>query len=558
MFGGQIAQDLRTRIGIILGLALLPLLVFAIWEAYYDYNRDIEIEAALLEDIARDAVEEVIDSVETTKSVMRILSLSAEPNNCAADINDVLKSFPRLYNIVISSPDGAIYCTGRAIRSYKSIENAYKNVTVTRPFYIDLPDIPEAQSGPEGVIVITYGRYNQSTLERVVLAGFDVSVLSRLKDRSNIPVDTDISILSPSGKILLGSLNADAQQRRDWIFQARNKDILKTEFQNTKDDAREIMILNAENTDLHIVISTPKANLLSSNKLKPLSTLTLPLLAWLFGFVAIWISLDRLLLVHLRTMRRALLGFARGHTNVRIGDLNEAPDRISELGRAFDRMAEMVDKREIQLRESLGEKENLLREIHHRVKNNLQIVISLLNIQERKLDDERGLEAIRESRNRINAISLVHKELYESGDLRFIDMSPFIKQIVTHLRRALLSSVKNIKINVHVNCEPVNSDTATPIALFIVEAMTNSVKHGIGKNGVIDIHILQDDKTTSIIVSDDGSANKGATLKALDKPSRGMGERLMSGFARQLSGTYHAELTSKGYITQLSFPNPKI
>jgi two-component sensor histidine kinase len=321
------------------------------------------------------------------------------------------------------------------------------------------------------------------------------------------------------------------------------------------------MILNAENTDLHIVVSTPKANLLSSNKLKPLSTLTLPFMAWLFGFIAIWISLDRLLLVHLRTMRGALLGFARGHTDVRVGDLNKAPDRISELGRAFDRMAEMVDKREVQLRESLGEKENLLREIHHRVKNNLQIVISLLNIQERKLDDERGLEAIRESRNRINAISLVHKELYESGDLRFIDMSPFIKQIVTHLRRALLSSAKNVKIHVNVDCQPVDSDTATPIALFIVEAMTNSVKHGIGKNGVINIHISQDDSTTDVIVSDNGSGNesgnKAATSKAEKPPSSGMGARLMSGFARQLSGTYHAELTPEGYITRLSFPNPK-
>ena len=385
-----------------------------------------------------------------------------------------------------------------------------------------------------------------------------MSVLSRLKDRSNIPADTDISILSPSGKILLGSLNANTQQRRDWIFQARNKDILKTEFQNTDDDAREIMILNAENTDLHIAVSTPKANLLSSNKLKPLSTLTFPLLAWLFGFIAIWVSLDRLLLVHLRTMRRALLGFARGHTDVRIGEMDEAPDHISELGRAFDRMAEMVDKREIELKESLSEKENLLREIHHRVKNNLQIVISLLNIQERKLDDERGLEAIRESRNRINAISLVHKELYESGDLRFIEMSPFIKQIVTHLRRALLSSAKNIKINVDVNCKPVDSDTATPIALFIVEAMTNSVKHGIGKNGVIDIHISQDDGTTYIKVSDDGSGHNKAVTQAKDKPHKGMGERLMSGFARQLSGDYHSEQTPNGYISQLNFPHTKI
>lgn len=552
------SQDLRARLGVILALALLPILVFSIWEAYNDYNKEVLMQNQLLEDVANNAVNDIVGIVRTTKFIMKIAASTTSIEECKNDVTRILENFPRMYNMVVSEPDGTINCTGREIRSYDSIRDAAKDVTITRPFYIDLPEVEASETGPEGVIVMTYGQYVGDELDRVVLTGFDVSVLNRMRERSDLPKDTKISLLSPNGKLLLGDLSVEDTVRRDWIFQARDGKKHESAYVNQLGDKQHVDIFNADGSDLFIVISAPEKSLLSQNKLKPLISLAIPLFAWLFGFVAIWLSTDRLLLVHLRQMRANMLKFARGQTEIRVGKLQDAPDTITELGRAYDRMADTVVKREGELRVSLDEKETLLREIHHRVKNNLQIVISLLNIQERKLKSKSALAAIRESRNRINAISLVHKELYESEDITLIEMSKFITQITTNLRRALLANNEKVNVVLDINCRALDSDRATPLALFIVEAFTNSVKHGVPYGGQIDISVEDVDDQITVRIIDNGKClSRGVEISdevELGSDSTGMGNRLMSGFARQLSGQYAAKITDEGYETTLSFP----
>ena len=114
------------------------------------------------------------------------------------------------------------------------------------------------------------------------------------------------------------------------------------------------------------------------------------ILAWAIGFFSLWVTTDRLVFSHLRKIKAASDSFSLGDLKARVGPMDNAPIRISELGQAFDDMADNIRERETRMLDNLDEKETLLREIHHRVKNNLQIIISLLNIQERKLDDVRA------------------------------------------------------------------------------------------------------------------------------------------------------------------------
>ena len=555
------SHDLRVRFGIILGLALLPLLMFSVWQSYHDYQREIDIETTLLRNVADDAVREVVETLSTIRSVLSIASETMDPENCTPDINRILTSFPRIYNVVMSTPDGTVLCTGRLIRSPKSIQEATARVSEEQPYYIDLPNIAQSDVGPENVIVITYGKYEDGKLQNIVLAGFDVSLLNRLKDISELPKDTELSILSPSGSLLLGSMPPPEALRQKWLSQTAEDKQFTTEYVDNENHTREINIFNAEGSNLFIAISTPKKNLLSSNKIRPFQSAIIPVLAWLFGFLAIWLSTDRLILVHLRKMRAAIIEFAGGNSDLRIGHLKEAPDTIDELARAFDGMADTVDRRETELRESLDEKETLLREIHHRVKNNLQIIISLLNIQERKLTDPEGLTAIRESRNRINAIALVHKALYESDDITVINMNNFINQIMVQMRRALLMDRKKVKVSVNVDCSPMDSDRAIPIALYIVEAVTNASKHGVVNGGIVEVNIATLSDNLIISICDNGKLLKEKTAKADDlsgagkeSNTKGMGGKLMSGFARQLSGTHFSEPTEEGYKSELTIP----
>jgi len=220
---------------------------------------------------------------------------------------------------------------------------------------------------------------------------------------------------------------------------------------------------------------------------------------------------------------------------------------IKTLGYSFDNLADTLAKREADIRDSLDEKETLLREIHHRVKNNLQIIISLLNMQERKSKNAHELGAITETRSRINAIALVHRGLYESNDLRYVNMEHFLKRLVNELSNALGMKAQNIRTDIVVDCEPMEADTATPVALFIVEALTNAVKHGVHNGGNIIISIIQKNDDVRVSILDDG---KGFDAKK--KHAVGTGTKLIKGFARQLGGKIDVRNDGAGYEVSMS------
>lgn len=270
------------------------------------------------------------------------------------------------------------------------------------------------------------------------------------------------------------------------------------------------------------------------------------ILAWVFGYFSLWITTDKLVFSHLRKIRAASDDFAAGNMDARVETLDDAPDRITALAMAFNVMADRISERETRLLDNLDEKEILLREIHHRVKNNLQIIISLLNIQERKLDDPQGLAAIRETRARINAIALVHRGLYEGEDLRVINMPVFLDRLIEELKTGLGNDDKDVTTT--LNIQPVNfePDTAIPVALFIVEALTNALKHGVTHGGTVQIDLTENSGDVIVSVQDDGV---GVSASA----ANGTGLKLIKGFARQLSGQWKIDDVDKGYKVSLRF-----
>lgn len=270
------------------------------------------------------------------------------------------------------------------------------------------------------------------------------------------------------------------------------------------------------------------------------------ILAWIFAYFSLWVTTDKLVFSHLRRIQLASDIFAEGNLSARVGEIAGAPDRIRELGEAFDSMADNIEDRETRLLDNLDEKETLLREIHHRVKNNLQIIISLLNMQERKLEDSASIAAIQETRGRINAIALVHRGLYEGGDLRVIDMPIFLARLIDELKIGLGANEQGVTKRLRVDPINLEPDTAIPVALFIVEAMTNSMKHGVAGGGHIDISLTRDGDKIRVSVTDNG-------VGAADSRKFGTGSKLMNGFARQLSGEWSEDDVEQGHKVSLTF-----
>ena len=180
----------------------------------------------------------------------------------------------------------------------------------------------------------------------------------------------------------------------------------------------------------------------------------------------------------------------------------------------------------------LGEKEWLVKEIHHRVKNNLQIVMSLLNTQAAFLDDKDALNAIRESRYRMQAISLIHQKLYQSENIAMIDMNTYIKDLVEYLKDGF-SGVNKIRFDLQV--APVNLDVSqsVPIGLILNEAITNSIKYAFTGNGVITISLQETIPGQLTLVI----ADNGVGLPVIESNKQSMGMMLMNTLAEQLEGT---------------------
>ncbi|MEO1184973.1 MAG: histidine kinase dimerization/phosphoacceptor domain -containing protein, partial [Cyanobacteria bacterium J06636_27] len=197
---------------------------------------------------------------------------------------------------------------------------------------------------------------------------------------------------------------------------------------------------------------------------------------------------------------------------------------------------------EDKLKASLKEKEVLLKEIHHRVKNNLQIISSLLRLQSGYIKDKQALDIFQDSQNRVRAMALIHENLYQTKDLAKIEFSEYIRKLKNNLIRCY--NIKNININTNIEKLYLKLDTAIPCGLIINELISNSMKHAFKNSDegeiIVEFITLQKDKY-SLSVSDNG-VGVTANIDSLKKQSLGL--ELVWNLVEQLEGTivYNSKL----------------
>jgi len=198
------------------------------------------------------------------------------------------------------------------------------------------------------------------------------------------------------------------------------------------------------------------------------------------------------------------------------------------------------------LQTMVDEKELLLREIHHRVKNNLQIVMSLLNTQSAYLQNDAALTAIRDSQQRIHSISLIHKKLYQSNNIAQINMPVYIQELVDYLRDSY-GTGQSVRFD--LNIDPIDLDViqAVPIGLILNEAISNAVKYAFPDNraGVVAISMEHGEADQfKLTISDNGT---GLPQGFDPRKSASLGMSLMRGLSKQLHGSF--DLKNEGGLT---------
>ncbi len=204
---------------------------------------------------------------------------------------------------------------------------------------------------------------------------------------------------------------------------------------------------------------------------------------------------------------------------------------ILSITRDITRRKEAEEK----IRESLREKELMLKEIHHRVKNNIQIIISILNLQSEKIKNREDLEYFVESENRVRSIALVHEMLYRSESLSNINFKDYITSLVEQIEMFTSCREKNINIKVNAENQLIGIESAIPCALIVNELITNAVKYAFTgvEGGTIGISFSGKNDTYSLVVTDDGP---GFHSDFNLEKSESLGLRMVNELVKQLKG----------------------
>jgi two-component sensor histidine kinase/AmiR/NasT family two-component response regulator len=233
-------------------------------------------------------------------------------------------------------------------------------------------------------------------------------------------------------------------------------------------------------------------------------------------------------------------------------------ERTAELAQANEDLQREVEERkqaEKQIRAALREKEVLLQEVHHRVKNNLQVISSLLDMQSYYAQDPQAAHALQESQSRIKAMALVHERLYRSSDLASVDAREYIRSIADYLFGLYANPAKSIDLNVEVDDISLDLDTAIPCGLIANELISNALKYAFRNVGEcsgevrVALHSGTND-TMQLTVSDSGVGLPPGVTPAT---GQSLGLRLVHMLAQELGGTIELQ-TGEGTTITITFP----
>lgn len=281
-------------------------------------------------------------------------------------------------------------------------------------------------------------------------------------------------------------------------------------------------------------------------------------LSSLAGLGALWVAAERWCLRPLKPIQAAAAAIARG---------NFAPPRLigpttpemEALAHDVFALGAAISAREGALQVSLEQREHMLREIHHRVKNNLQMILSLLNLQADKIRSPRILRLFGDARNRVLALSILHQHLYERSDWSSVDFQAYIADLVDHLSaRRSRQDTPAVQCRVQALVMAVGPDTAIPVGLIVTEAVSNAFSHAFADTKAPEIRITTELSNGDIVVTIDDNGSGIGEHGTAPGQKQGLGVTLMHGLAAQLGGSIDISRRPEGGTrARLQFRKPR-
>jgi two-component sensor histidine kinase len=547
-------STIRVRLTAALAAALLPVLVLGVLQSGIAFRRE---SVQLREELAAASERSAATArarMEAADILLETLAPGSVGFNCAQRLAEVTARIPGYSNLIRFDRRGRVACAAgnvppdpiRATRPWFQSLAAGDSLVITRDPGASYANVPALLAAVPAVD------------PRVGFDGALVAVISleslapRTADRS-LPEGAQVALVDGEG----GYINATDKEAfpdlpTDWREKAQKQGSLVWYDRDLRGKQRVFSAAPLVGDQLYVVLSAQSGGLFSWASLNPLTSIVFPILTFILALVAVSVVTERVVIRWIAYLQRIAALYARGRLSVRPVHADQAPPEIRDLAETLEDMADAIVGRDASLRDSLAQKDDLMREIHHRVKNNLQVISSLLSMQQRALSDPAARAAMSDTRQRITALALIYRALYQGPDLKRVDLRAFLEELTAQLISAEAVQGAHVRTEIHVDDLVIDPDRLAPLALFAVEAVTNAQKHAFaGRGGTLSVNFKVHGDEACLEISDDGDAPEDALVTS------GVGRTLMTAFGRQLRGRAEVVRNDKGGITaRLVFPTP--
>ncbi len=547
----------------IVHVALLPVAVLSIWQGIDRLRLDQENVRDNLRQSAYAAASDEFNVFFAAEQLLRTMASDPTVRNgstgCRTRLLQALEGQKFFANFARVSPEGPLLCVAKTPSlAFDASGSHWWQQVLQNPVFTIAGPLYSPSVGREVLLGALPLKKADGTFDGTLNVAIDISWLDHIQQTKHLARRGVVALFDASGKVIASNNGRVAELVFARGVNAAPGDDGLLSSTGPEGEAWSLAMAPVIRRDYFVGFAMPSAYLFRFTYVHVTVDLLLPVLMVLLASLGIWMATDRLATRWIALLQRTAAAYRGGHYSIRPAALDDAPDEFRALGGAMSDMALAVKERDQGLRDALEQKAVLIKEIHHRVKNNLQIVMSLLSLQSSRLKDRSARDAVDQAKLRVNALALVHRMIYELDRDGIVDVKPLLEEVAEQQHQGLGGDRHRIKLRVDVPSLPTDGDTAIPLTLFAIEALTNALKHGFPESsdgGTITVTLERPAAgQLRLVVEDDGRGVAGPD----EAEETSTGTRLMNALAHQVGG--HVTIRPReggGTRVEMTFPEKR-